>query len=168
MIRCVSMSTAETSKPLYKGDYTQLVLKLRTPLSHSPCLSSFDSTQARAVLAFLDYLRYGVEIMDATPLIERVLEDEGITSGLEESEAALMVKLLTNKVGEIAAGTNDAASARQRVDGLCRNARRIGRVVECYRDEGEASARLKAEQFAMRWPDDARDSSALLQGLLGQ
>ena len=106
--------------------------------------------------------------MDATPLIERILEDEGITSGLVEREATLMIKLLTNKVREIAAGTNDAASARQRVDALCRIARRIARVVESFRDDGESKAKAMAEQVGLHWPDGARDSDALLRAFLEQ
>ena len=136
----------------------------------SPVFPAYPPSLARlgAVLAFLDCLRYEYGVMNATPLIERILEDEGITSGLEEREASMMIESLTDKVRKIAAGTNDATSARQRVDLLCRNARRIARIVESFREEGESSARMKAEQFAMRWPAGARDSDALLQGLLEQ
>lgn len=104
--------------------------------------------------------------MDAKLLIERVLEDEGITSGLEECEATLMIKKLTDKVQEIAAGTNNASSAQHRVDALCRTARRVARIVESFRDSGESEARAKAQQYGLQWPHGNQDSESLLQGLL--
>ncbi len=106
--------------------------------------------------------------MDPTPLIERVLEDEGIASGLEERETTLLIEALTKKVQEIAAGTNDASSARQHVEALCRNARRLARVVESFRDVGESEAKAQAKQFGLLWPTGVKDSESLLQALLKQ
>jgi len=100
--------------------------------------------------------------MNAKPLIERVLEDEGITSRLEEREATLMLEWLTKKVEEIAAGTNDATSADQRVHALCRSARRVARIVESFRDSGEAEARAKAQQYGLQWPEGTQNSESLL------
>jgi hypothetical protein len=67
--------------------------------------------------------------MDPTPFLDRLLDDEGITAGLNEPEAMLLVRELSNRVRAIAAATNDAATAKRDVDLLCRRGRQIANDV---------------------------------------
>jgi hypothetical protein len=67
--------------------------------------------------------------MDPGPLLDRVLDDEGITSGLDEREAMVLLRALTDRVRAVAAGTNNASRATKQVDDLCRRARRIAQAI---------------------------------------
>jgi len=63
--------------------------------------------------------------MDPAPYLDRVLDDEGITAGLDEPEATMMIRVLGEHVRRIAAASNDPATASREVERLCRTARRI-------------------------------------------
>jgi len=63
--------------------------------------------------------------MDPTPLLDRILDDEGITAGLDESETMAMLRVLSDRVRRIAGAANDPATAKRQVECLCREARLI-------------------------------------------
>ena len=67
--------------------------------------------------------------MDPDPLLDRVLDDEGITAGLDEAEAMALLRAASDRVRSIAATTNDVAAARRDVELLCRRARQIADAV---------------------------------------
>jgi hypothetical protein len=98
-------------------------------------------------LAFLIRLGYGVTVagggaVDPASLLERVLDDEGLTAGLNEPEAALLIRALSDRVRVVAAGTGNAATARQATEGLCRRARQIATEVKTSRQPAQALHRL--------------------------
>jgi hypothetical protein len=78
--------------------------------------------------------------MDPAPLIERILDDEGLTSGLDEAEASLLLKELADRARHIAATAGDLPAARRRVEALCRSAREVARRTEEARQVGEPPA----------------------------
>jgi hypothetical protein len=63
--------------------------------------------------------------MDPAPLLNRVLDDEGLTAGLDEPEATLLIRTLGDRVGAIAAAAPDASIARKQTEALCRRARQV-------------------------------------------
>jgi hypothetical protein len=105
--------------------------------------------------------------MDAGLLLDRILDDEGLTSGLDEPEAMALIELLTTRVRQVAEATTDAALARRQTDDLCRRARQIGQVAVTLRDEGEAAARSMAERHNLRWPAGAGTPANLIHRMAG-
>jgi hypothetical protein len=101
--------------------------------------------------------------VDARLLIERVLEDEGLTAGLDEPEATLVVSRVVDRVRELAAQADDHAAIRRRVDELCRRARAIAEVVATFRDCGERVAAETAKRHQLTMP---ANTQSLLQHLL--
>src|SRR5262245_32281795 len=95
----------------------------------SPTSPQLPARPAVAV-AFLACPRYvgrvaGGAVVDPAPLLDRVLEDEGLTAGLDEPEASLVVRTLGDRVRAIAAATADESDARRQVEALCRRVRRM-------------------------------------------
>ncbi len=81
--------------------------------------------------------------MDPGPLLDRVLDDEGLTAGLDEADAALVVRTLGDRVRQIAARTQDVATARNQVDALCRQARTI--IITVQSDPRKSAAELRRQ-----------------------
>jgi hypothetical protein len=104
--------------------------------------------------------------MDPAPLLERVLDDEGLTAGLDEPEAMLVVDALTKRVRTLATGTTDAAQAQRQTDELCRVARQVAQVATSLRDQGEGAARAAAAQGGLRWPAGAATPGEVVRRLL--
>jgi hypothetical protein len=76
--------------------------------------------------------------VDPTPLLDRVFDDEGITSGLDEAEAETLLKAVAERVKAIAAKAPDYPTAQSMVETLCRKARDIARTVSTTRGESPA------------------------------
>ncbi len=108
--------------------------------------------------------------MDAERFVSRILDDEGLTNGLNDPEARLLVEWLVEQVERIAASATDEEAAWNEVGALCRHARAIRRFVElwCYHDDHGAAAQLAGvEKFT--WPlpvSDETDAFDLLQAIL--
>jgi hypothetical protein len=81
--------------------------------------------------------------VDPSPLLDRLLEDEGLTAGLDEREAALLVRTLADRVREIAAAATDEADARRRTEALCRRARCIVATVLAIGGARKSAAELR-------------------------
>jgi hypothetical protein len=107
-------------------------------------------------------------MVDAGLLLDRVLDDEGLTAGLDEPEASLLVQVLSAQVQKLAAETGDEAIAQRQVDELCRTARRISDVVSTFRDAGEATARTTAGRYGFAWPAGVRSPTELVKRLLAK
>jgi hypothetical protein len=86
--------------------------------------------------------------MDPGPLLDRVLDDEGITSGLDEREAMAVVRAVSDRVRAVAAGTNDAARASKLVNDLCRRARQVAEAVAVSETTGPARAELLQQKLS--------------------
>lgn len=104
--------------------------------------------------------------MDAAPLLDRVLDDEGLTAGLDEPEAFLLVQSLSAHVRKLAEGARDEATARRQVDDVCRAARKVSDVVATFRDAGEATARTTAGRYGFSWPAGVKSPAELLSRLI--
>jgi hypothetical protein len=81
--------------------------------------------------------------MDASPLLDRLLDDEGITAGLDEADATTMIRALGDHVRRIAAATDDSATAIREVEQLCRKARRIAEDLAALPAAADRAAELK-------------------------
>jgi hypothetical protein len=81
--------------------------------------------------------------MDPAPLIDRILDDEGITADLDEDEAMALLRALSERVRELAGATEDAAAARREVDLLARRGRQIADKVTAKPAGAERSALLQ-------------------------
>jgi hypothetical protein len=88
--------------------------------------------------------------LDPTPLIDRVLDDEGLTSGLDEPEAMLLLRALTDRVRAAAMAATDGDVARQATESLCRRARQIAAEVRAAKT-GQAGPALR--RLLAQWPD---------------
>lgn len=88
--------------------------------------------------------------MDADPLLDRVLDDEGLTADLDEAEATQLLRALTDQVRALAAGTADPDTGRRRTDQLCRAAREIARRVSTA-SPGDRAAVLG--RLLATWPE---------------
>ena len=85
--------------------------------------------------------------------MSRVLDDEGLTDGLNDPEARLLIEWLVAEVEHIADELRSEPAAWREVEDLCRRIRGIRRFVSlwCHRqDHGAAAQLVAAERFA--WP----------------
>ena len=78
--------------------------------------------------------------MDEGPLIERVLNDEGLTSDLDEAAATQLLQELAARVHKIAAAAMDSTAALRETEDLCRSARQVVRQVTAATQAGEPQA----------------------------
>ncbi|MGE3808827.1 MAG: hypothetical protein AB7K24_29530 [Gemmataceae bacterium] len=101
-------------------------------------------------------------MVEAEMLVSRILEDEGLTSALEEPEAQRLIDWLVKQTERIAAAAQSEAEGEQRVNALCRRARAVGKLIEaaCYQGERDEAARLAARQ-QLPWPVPAHAGPAL-------
>jgi len=85
--------------------------------------------------------------VDPTPLIDRILDDEGLTDGLDEPEAILLVRALTERVRTAATSATKADVARRQTEALCGRARKIAAEVRAAKpgQAGPVLGRLLAE-----------------------
>ena len=97
--------------------------------------------------------------MDAAPLVERILNDEGLTSDLDEAAATLLLQELTTRARKISGrGKRFADRSARETEDLCRSARDVVRRVH-----GDAASRgitgvRSTPVVAPTWP--ANDSGA--------
>jgi hypothetical protein len=82
------------------------------------------------------------DAVNPEPLIDRVLDDEGITAGLAEADAMLLIRTLTDRIRGLAAHTKNAATARRKVDDLCRQARQMAAKAAADREPSATLRRL--------------------------
>jgi hypothetical protein len=81
--------------------------------------------------------------VDPAPLLDRVLEDEGLTAGLDEPEATLLIQTLGDRVRAIGASAKDPKDARKRTEDLCRRARQIVSTALAAGDRRKSGAELR-------------------------
>ena len=88
--------------------------------------------------------------MDPSPLLDRILDDEGLTAGLDEPQATALVRELAARVHRIAADARDPAEARRQTEILCRQARGAAEAVAAD-PSADKSAALR--RLIAGWPD---------------
>jgi hypothetical protein len=91
-------------------------------------------------------------------LVGRILDDEGLTSGLNDPEARMLIEWLVDWAECISVQEVDADQAARRVELLCRRARMIRRfvVLWCHRHDHAAACQLAAVE-RLPWPLPASD-----------
>jgi hypothetical protein len=67
--------------------------------------------------------------VDPEPLVTRILDDEGLTAGLDGPAAEALVAWLVKNAEAIAADALNDAEARKQVEALCRRGRRFAEFV---------------------------------------
>jgi hypothetical protein len=95
----------------------------------------------------------------AEALVSRVLDDEGITAGLNDPEARVLIEWLVEQVERISAGEADPDAAGRRVEALCKRARLIRKFVTlwCHRQDHGAAAQFAATE-RLGWPLPTSDN----------
>jgi hypothetical protein len=102
--------------------------------------------------------------------VSRILQDEGLTSGLTDPEARLLVEYLVEQAEQLAEQPDQDRGWRQ-LQALCRWARGVRRFVElwCHRNaQGPAAQLAGAERYP--WPlptSEDTDPFDVMDGILG-
>jgi hypothetical protein len=103
------------------------------------------------------------------PLLRHVLRDEGLTRGLGDIEARMLVEWVadwTELLADAARTDDDAWSCVRR---LCRRGRAISRFVQLWTnpdDRGAAGQLAAAERFAWPLPHRSMDPADLMHHIL--
>jgi hypothetical protein len=105
--------------------------------------------------------------MDPSPLLDRVLDDEGLTAGLDDPEASALVRAISDRVRGLATSAADEDAARRQTEVLCRRARQISQVAITLRDKGEPAARELAAAHGLRWPQGAASAGDVVHRMVG-
>ncbi|MCS7014716.1 MAG: hypothetical protein RMJ19_07860 [Gemmatales bacterium] len=109
-------------------------------------------------------------MLDVHKFIERILDDESLTTGLEDPEGRLLVEWLVEQAERLATQTDSEAQARQLLEQLCRWARAVRRflLLWCYEaNPGAASQLAAAERFPWPLPPPQQtDAVAVLRYIL--
>ena len=90
--------------------------------------------------------------MDPRPFLDRITDDEGLTAGLDEERAMLMIRALADHVRALADNARDSSDLSRRVESLCRRARQACDVIRALSDVGEPEARRIATRHGFTWP----------------
>lgn len=102
-------------------------------------------------------------------LIDRILEDEGLAGGLDEPEAAALVKALVARATTACQSAKSDDAAEKAVGDIRRFGRAVAKVVEAWRDAGPAKAAELAKANALPWPPaKAKTPADVLAWLLSQ
>jgi hypothetical protein len=91
--------------------------------------------------------------MQAELFVDRILDDEGLTAGLTDPEARMLIEWLVEEVEHIADKADSEPEAWKQVEELCRRMRGIRRFVSLWchtQDHGAAIQLAAAERFP--WP----------------
>lgn len=103
-------------------------------------------------------------------LVERILDDESLTAGLEDPEARLLIEWLVEQAEQIAQQAHSEQQARQYLEQLCRWARAVRRflLLWCYEGNQGAAIQLAAsERFPWPFPPAQQtDALAVLRHIL--
>jgi hypothetical protein len=106
--------------------------------------------------------------MPSNPLLTPVLEDDGLTRGLGDSEARLLVEWVVEQV-EWLADSPEAVDAPAAVDRLRQRARAIGRFVRLWCEDrafGAATQLYATERFDWPLPESDVDGYELMLRVL--
>jgi hypothetical protein len=107
--------------------------------------------------------------MQVKPLLRAILRNEGLTRGLADPEARMLVEWLVDQTEQQARVETDEKAAQVWVERLCRRAQSISRFVGlwCHTRERGAAVQLAAAE-RVTWPLPTRtvDPCELMQTIL--
>jgi len=103
--------------------------------------------------------------MDAGPLIERILNDEGLTGDLPEAEAEAVNRWLIGYAEGLAKSRLSTAEASRRLELACRHVRGVGEVLAAWRAKGDPAA--AAKKLGLAWKP-GRTADDTFVGLISQ
>lgn len=106
--------------------------------------------------------------MVANPLLQHILSDEGLTRGLGDAEARVLVEWLVEQAEDLMKQTNDKDAAKA-VGWLCRRGRALACFVRLWcleRSRGAAGQLAAAERFAWPLPHGGADPCDLMQTIV--
>lgn len=90
--------------------------------------------------------------MDAELAVSQILEDEGVTSDLDEAEATALTQWLCAEVMNIAGHAASEEAGWKLIKARKQLARKIAKTVAIFRDDGPVKAGLYAKQERLPWP----------------
>jgi hypothetical protein len=100
-------------------------------------------------------------------VLNQILEDEGLTSDLDEAEATRLTNALLAQAKLLLQQTASPDAVASQVKALRQRGRQIAKVVATFRDDGPEPARQRAQQAQLPWPTSAPTSALqLLEHLL--
>lgn len=102
-------------------------------------------------------------MLDPEPYIARLVEDEGLTSSLDEADAMVLVATVAEMIRVGLA--KQPRDADRWVNNLAAHARSVARLLADYRQHGDEHAHTQAAKIGLRWP---KGSSSLVVDLLAQ
>jgi hypothetical protein len=106
--------------------------------------------------------------MVANPLLHHILSDEGLTRGLGDAEARVLVEWLVEQAEELMKQPNEKEAAKA-VAWLCRRGRALSCFVRLWcleRMRGAAGQLAAAERFAWPLPQAGADPCDLMQSIV--
>lgn len=107
--------------------------------------------------------------MQVKPFLHHILDDEGLTRGLRDPEARILIEWLVEHTECIAENAGSDAAAWGAVKRLCNRGRAIGRFVGlwCHLNERGAAVQLAAtERFNWPLPNTNLDPCELMYDIL--
>jgi hypothetical protein len=107
--------------------------------------------------------------MPINPWLRPVLADEGLTRGLGDAEARVLVEWLADWADRLVSAVPDDAARRSRFDYLHRRARALARFVCWWGDERHRPAAVQlaaVERFGWPLPPPEVDPCDLMQQLV--
>lgn len=105
--------------------------------------------------------------MNAEPFVSRILDDEGLTDGLDEPQAGQLVSWLVRQAEGVARDAKSEAAAWNEIDRLCRRARAVRQFVLLWcAGQDSAAADVAAEEGLGALPKGTRDPRAVLDHFL--
>ena len=90
--------------------------------------------------------------MDAELAVSQILEDEGLTSDLDEAEATALTQWLVAEAKNIASHAASEEAGWKLIKARKQLARKIAKTVATFRDEGPVKAGQYAKQEHLPWP----------------
>jgi hypothetical protein len=110
--------------------------------------------------------------MNPEPFVSRILDDEGITAGLDDTTAQSLVAGLVKRVEKIVAAVPTEAAAWKKIETLCMRGRKARQFLIAFcqdHDQDAAATIAKSEGFP--WPlisSEVSDPETILDHILGK
>lgn len=105
--------------------------------------------------------------MNEEQVLSQILEDEGLTSDLDEAEATRLTNALLAQAKVIVQQAHSDDEGWTRIKALRQRGRQIASIVATYRDDGPEKAQQRALQAKLPWPTPAPATTIqLLEQLL--
>ncbi len=107
--------------------------------------------------------------MIAKHYLHHILDDEGLTRGLSDPEARILVEWLVDQAERLAEAFSAVDVLTQRIGRLCQKGRAISRFVALWCHQGARSAALQlacTERFTWPLPTTQIDPCVLMESIL--